>query len=189
MRETSKCQALRQARGDFDQYLRGDGIDIGCGPDPLLIPSGTVRQWDVQDGDAQLMTGVPDGQFDFVYSSHCLEHMRDVPESLHHWTRILKPGGFLYVVVPDYMLYEKMTWPSRFNGDHKQSFSFMITRRHVQRPNHWHAQEDLIPLLSQLGLETVRFTVEDVGFNYNAGLFDQTLQVALAQLCVVGRKR
>jgi hypothetical protein len=65
----------------------------------------------------------------------------------------------------------------------------MITRRHVQRPNHWHFQEDMAPLFTQLGLELVRFTVEDGGYNYNAGMFDQTLQIALAQECYVAKKK
>lgn len=189
MHETSKCQPMRKARSDFDRYLHGSGIDIGSGPDPLKVEQGTVRAWDHADGDAQLMPGVADGQFDFVYSSHCLEHMRDVPETLRNWSRILKPAGVLYFVVPDYLLYEKLTWPSRFNRDHKHSFSFVITRQHVQRPNHWHINEDIQPLLTELGLEIVRITIEDNGFNYNAGLFDQTVQDTLAQLCFVARKK
>ena len=189
MRETSKCQNFRQQRGDFQNFLRGKGIDIGSGDDCLKIPEGTVRPWDVADGDAQLMSGLPDNEFDFVYSSHCLEHMRDVPETLRNWTRILRPGGHLYFVVPDYILYEKMTWPSMYNTDHKQSFSFLITREHVQRPNHFHIEKNLIPLLSELGVDVVRYEVEDYGFNYNAGIYDQTQINAVAQHCLVGRKR
>jgi SAM-dependent methyltransferase len=189
MHETFKCYDLRKERGDFANFLKGNGIDIGCGPDPLKVDKGTVRPWDLPDGDAQLMAGVPDASFDFVYSSHCLEHMRDVPESLKNWLRILKPGGILYVVVPDYMLYEKFTWPSRYNADHKQSFSFMITRQHTQRTNHWHMNFDMYPLLTELGAEPLRMTVEDKGYNYNAGVYDQTEFDALAQLCVVARKK
>jgi ubiquinone/menaquinone biosynthesis C-methylase UbiE len=187
-RETSKCERLRQSRGDFQNFLRGNGIDIGCGPDPLKVPEGTVRPWDLKDGDAQLMAGVPDGQLDFVYSSHCLEHMRDVRESLVNWIRILKPGGHLYVVIPDYILYEKMTWPSMYNSDHKQSFSFLIPRNAVRRPNHFHVEQDLVPMLKELGAEPVRVTMEDYGFNYNAGVFDQTQHNAVAQICIVARK-
>lgn len=189
MRETSKCYQARLQRGDFEKYLKGDGIDIGSGPDPLRVPSGTVRTWDLQDGDAQKMAGVPDNTYNFVYSSHCLEHMRDVPESLSNWVRILKPGGWLYVVIPDYILYEKMTWPSRFNADHKQSFSNQITRSAVVRPNHWHVDQDLIPLLKGLGLEEIQWAVEFRGFNFNAGYMDQTLFEAVAQIYFVGRKR
>ncbi len=188
MQETSKSRQLRQARGDFEKYLHGDGIDIGAGDDPLQVSSGTVRAWDVNDGDAQLMTGVADDSFDFVYSSHCLEHMRNVEESLRNWLRILKPSRYLYVVVPDYILYEKMVWPSRYNGDHKQSFSFLISRLAVRRDNHFHVNEDLLPLLKSLGAESVHFSIEDAGFNYNFGIADQTMLGALAQLCLVAQK-
>src|SRR5262245_49806129 len=112
MNETSKSQPHREARGDFDKYLKGNGIDIGAGHDVLVVKEGTVRAWDVPDGDAQLMAGVADESFDFVYSSHCLEHLDSVPEALKNWVRILKPGGHLYFIVPDYILYEKMCWPS-----------------------------------------------------------------------------
>ncbi|MBV5346213.1 MAG: methyltransferase domain-containing protein, partial [Rhodoferax sp.] len=60
---------------------------------------------------------------DFVHSSHCLEHMRDVREALKNWIRIVKPGGFLILTVPDEDLYEQGQWPSRFNTDHKWSFT------------------------------------------------------------------
>jgi len=188
MQETSKSRSLRAARGDFAKYLHGGGIDIGAGDDPLVVDNGTVRAWDVPDGDAQVLAGVPDSSFDFVYSSHCLEHMRSVDESLRNWLRILKPGGYLYVVVPDYILYEKMVWPSRYNGDHKQSFSFLISRAAVRRDNHFHVSDDLLPLLKSLGAESVQLSVEDAGFNYNFGIADQTMLGALAQLCIVTRK-
>jgi ubiquinone/menaquinone biosynthesis C-methylase UbiE len=167
MRETSKCYPLRQAREDFQNYLRGQGIDIGCGEDCLRVESGSVRPWDLSDGDAQLLPRVPDEAFDFVYSSHCLEHLRNVEEALGNWVRILKPGGWLYLVVPDYCLYEKMVWPSRFNPDHKQTFSFFIPRAAVGRENHYHLQADLVPLLERLGMRQIRWMLEDAGFNYN----------------------
>jgi SAM-dependent methyltransferase len=190
MHETAKLYEVRRNRNDFKNYLRGKGIDIGCGSDCLKVDEGEVRPWDIDDGDAQLLAGVPDGEFDFVYSSHCLEHVRNVPETLTNWARVLKPGGFLYVVVPDYILYEKMTWPSRFNEDHKQSFSILVPRRVVARDNHFLISEDLTPILNQLGMDVVRCTYEDYGFNYNAGIFDQTkLESTVAQICVVAKKR
>jgi SAM-dependent methyltransferase len=180
---------MRQARGDYDRWLHGDGIDIGCGPDPLPVPEGsTVRGWDLPDGDAQFMLSVPDGTYDFVYSSHCLEHMRDVRQALQNWVRILKPGGFLYFVIPDYELYEKMCWPSRFNSDHKASFSFNIERERVRRGNHYHIGKNLIPLLQQLGTTIVFTAIEDHGFNYNFAIVDQTMADALSQICIVAQK-
>ncbi len=187
MNETAKCREMRQERGDFKRYLHGHGIDIGAGPDPLLVEDGSVRAWDRGDGDAQLMRGVADAAYDFVYASHCLEHMRNVEEALTNWIRITKKGGFLYVTVPDYILYEKMTWPSQFNTDHKHSFSFLITRRMVGRSTHYHMEQDLIPLVQRLGCTVLKVEVEDNGFDYNKG-GDQTMGVALSQLCLVAQK-
>lgn len=133
--ETKKAFDRRAALGWFDKYLVGSGIDIGCGPDMLASPhthilnevgqltSFTCRGWDMADGDAQGMPGVADETFDFVYSSHCLEHMRDPSEALSNWWRILKRGGHLVVVVPDEDLYEQGVWPSRGNGDHKTTWT------------------------------------------------------------------
>ena len=110
-------------------YFVGDGIDIGGGYDGLdnyakLFPRiRSVKNWDLPDGDAQLMAGVRDQTFDFVHSSHCLEHMRDPIEALANWWRILKVGGHLVVMVPDEDLYEQGVWPSTFNGDHKRTFT------------------------------------------------------------------
>lgn len=132
MHEQSKAAKRRFSDGAFHtRYFVGKGVDIGGKPDPLEQYSGifprmaSVRTWDLGDGDAQLMAGVADGTFDFVHSSHCLEHMRDVRAALLNWIRIVKPGGFLVVTVPDEDLYEQGQWPSRFNRDHKWSFTIM----------------------------------------------------------------
>lgn len=130
MHETSKTIPRRLHDTRFaTRYFVGDGIDIGSGPDPLaqyheffpLMKS--CRAWDLKDGDAQLMAGVADRSFNFVHSSHCLEHLRDPREGLNHWLRILKPGGHLICVVPDEDLYEQGKFPSTFNSDHKHTFT------------------------------------------------------------------
>jgi SAM-dependent methyltransferase len=135
MREQSKAAQRRFSDGAFhSRYFVGEGIDIGGKPDPLHQYCGffarmnRVRVWDLADGDAQMMAGVADGAYDFVHSSHCLEHMRDVREALKHWIRIVKPGGFLVITVPDEDLYEQGRWPSQFNNDHKWSFTIHKNR-------------------------------------------------------------
>jgi SAM-dependent methyltransferase len=189
--ETSKCSAIRGKRGDFDVFLTGDGIDIGCGDDLLVVPHGHVEPWDVAQGDAQLLESCEEAQFDFVYSSHCLEHLVDVREALRNWVRVLRPGGALYFVVPDYALYEKLRWPSKFNPDHKHSFSQHIPRDKVHRDNHWQVGVDVAAVLWQCGIKLIRIELEDYNYDYSAGpSSDQTANPAtLAQICVVGRKR
>ena len=130
MHESSKAIFHRLADARYaTRYFVGDGIDIGCGPDPLaqyfeffpLMKS--CRSWDMADGDAQLMQSVSDNAYDFVHSSHCLEHMRDMDVALSNWLRILKPGGHLVCLVPDEDLYEQGVFPSTFNSDHKHTLT------------------------------------------------------------------
>lgn len=188
-RETSKCQPMREARGDFDKYLKGNGIDIGCGPDMLKIKEGgPVIGWDKQQGDASYLAGVADASLDFVYSSHCLEHLVDVPIALQHWSRVLKSGGYAYILVPDYLFYEKGRWPSVFNTDHKQSFSLNVTREMVKRQNHWNIGADLRPVMQKVGLQFVSTELELDGYDWNNGHVDQTMKGAVSQLCLIARK-
>lgn len=44
---------------------------------------------------------------DFVYSSHLLEDYLDWEPVLREWTRVLRPNGFLIVLIPDKDLWAK----------------------------------------------------------------------------------
>lgn len=44
---------------------------------------------------------IPEKKYDFVVSSHCLEHLANPLKALKEWIRILKPQGVILVVVPD----------------------------------------------------------------------------------------
>jgi SAM-dependent methyltransferase len=118
--ETRKARPRRVRQGFFQKFCNGQGIDIGFGGDLL---ADNCQGWDVEDGDAQVLGGVPDASFDFVYSSHTLEDLEDPALALGHWWRVLRPGGFLILYVPHRDLYEKKTrLPSRFNADHRHFF-------------------------------------------------------------------
>lgn len=130
MHEQSKSAKRRFYDGHFiAKYFVGKGLDIGCGPDsvaqyfnnfPLIT---AVMPWDMPQGDAQYLVGLEDESFDFVHSSHCLEHMVDPVVALQHWSRVVRPGGYLVLTVPDEDLYECGIWPSTGNPDHKWSFT------------------------------------------------------------------
>ena len=126
----SESSKTRKVWGDLERsVLRGEGIDIGCGADPVL-PG--VMRFDVEQGDANRILDFVDRQFDFVYASHCLEHMRDPREAIGQWWQLVKAGGVLFVIVPDEDLYEQGFWPSRFNRDHK--WTFTIAKRSSWSP-------------------------------------------------------
>jgi SAM-dependent methyltransferase len=135
LNECSKSIARRLSSPGFaTHYFVGDGIDVGSGWDPLsrfsrLFTSiHSVVGFDISDGDAQYLSKYPDDCFDFLHSSHCLEHLRDPFEGLKNWVRVVKPGGYLILLVPDEDMYEQGVWPSTFNSDHKHSFTFCKTR-------------------------------------------------------------
>ncbi|REJ65422.1 MAG: methyltransferase domain-containing protein [Planctomycetota bacterium] len=81
-------------------------LNLGCGS--RFVPSWTnvdirSRSPHVIAHDLRRPLPFPDASFDFVYTSHVLEHFdRDDGETfLHEAARMLRPGGILRVVVPD----------------------------------------------------------------------------------------
>lgn len=50
--------------------------------------------------DLSNLYGITPDTFDLVYTSHTLEHTYSPKAATQNLTRILKPGGFLYVVLP-----------------------------------------------------------------------------------------
>jgi SAM-dependent methyltransferase len=108
------------------QFLAGDGIEIGALDFPLRLPRGArVRYVDyldepglretyehtlragrplvaphIVDDGARLAT-FADSTLDFVIANHMLEHAEDPISALHHQLRVLRPGGILYLSLPD----------------------------------------------------------------------------------------
>lgn len=130
MRECGKATLRRLHDSQYaTRYLVGHGIDVGAGTDPLGVYGDqfplmrSLRPWDLADGDAQNLPGIAAHQFDFLHSSHCLEHLADPAKALARWCEVVRPAGHLVVLVPDEDLYEQGVWPSTFNNDHKTSFT------------------------------------------------------------------
>jgi SAM-dependent methyltransferase len=48
------------------------------------------------------LSEIQDDQYDFLLSSHNLEHMANPIKGLKEWQRIVKPGGHLVIVLPHY---------------------------------------------------------------------------------------
>ncbi len=133
MHEQSKAARRRSNIPSFhNRYFVGHGIDIGAGNDSLANFRHVFRGlndvigWDIKDGDANYLHGLADNAFDFAVSSHCLEHMVFPKLAIDNWLRIVKPGGYLIVTIPDEEMYEQGVWPSRFNSDHKWSFTTKV---------------------------------------------------------------
>jgi SAM-dependent methyltransferase len=164
MNESTKAQAHW---GPLEkQATQGNGIDIGCGPDPVTPKA---RRFDLEHGDANVVSHHVKEQFDFVYSSHCLEHMHDPRMTILDWWKLVKPGGYLFVVVPDEDLYEQGVFPSRFNDDHKATFT--IAKAESWSPN----SINVLDLTNSLpGGQLVSLQLQDAGYDRSLISFGRT---------------
>jgi SAM-dependent methyltransferase len=110
-------------RTHFAAQLSGRGLEIGPLNRPLTTHAGmTVLYVDYADqatlkrlhpeladaippvhiiDDAEVLGTVEAESFDFLVAAHVIEHMRNPLRTLREWLRVLKPGGVLYLVVPD----------------------------------------------------------------------------------------
>lgn len=170
-RETSKSHDRRARNGDFKKYFQGKGLDIGCGSDPVLP---TAQRYDKQHGNAETVSNLEPESYDYVYSSHCLEHMTNEYGALRAWWGLVKPGGYLIVVVPDFILYEQKHWPSVYNTDHKHIFE--------------------IDKLCNMGFnlpmsQVLRVQINEDGFDYSKHSVDQTRHGAQAEIEMIVRKQ
>ena len=48
------------------------------------------------------LAGISDNSYDFLLSSHNLEHMANPLKALKQWQRVVKPRGYVVVVLPHY---------------------------------------------------------------------------------------
>jgi SAM-dependent methyltransferase len=109
------------------RYLRGEGIEIGALHFPLRVPPavrvryvdlatrnqllemhssavygnpGWVIETDIIDDFERLGT-FTDESVDFAIANHALEHTEDPIAALKHAVRVLRPGGILFLTLPD----------------------------------------------------------------------------------------
>ncbi len=108
---------------------RGVGVDVGCGLNKIHARAvGVNRVLGEKDfryplgaqlaGAADDLHWFRDGSLDYVFSSHCLEHTADPAKTLREWTRVLRPGGSLVLLLPHKDIYPRIGTPNA-NPDHK----------------------------------------------------------------------
>ena len=126
MKETQKCYQYMVDNEIFDRYLNGRGLDI-CSPiDDLLITSGLnddISHYTEPKEHALHLNTIQDSCFEFVYASHILPEMEIPSIAFRNWIRVCRPGGFLYVVVPEPDKYYQGQWPCPWNAAHRWNFS------------------------------------------------------------------
>jgi SAM-dependent methyltransferase len=51
--------------------------------------------------EASDLSAIESASYDFLLSSHCIEHLANPLQGLSEWVRVLKPGGLMVLVFPD----------------------------------------------------------------------------------------
>ncbi|NQT06290.1 MAG: methyltransferase domain-containing protein [Candidatus Omnitrophica bacterium] len=79
------------------EFCKGNGIDVGAGERPF---PGAIPVEDELKQNAYKLDNFPDGTLDYVFSSHCLEHLKRWDAALKLWIKKLKRGGILFLYLP-----------------------------------------------------------------------------------------
>jgi SAM-dependent methyltransferase len=100
-----KLYPVHLNQGNAQSYIRekalalcrGRGIDVGASdwPFPGAIP---IQQ--EKKRNAFRLDDIAPGSLDFVFSSHCLEHIVQWQDALALWISKLKPEGILFLYLP-----------------------------------------------------------------------------------------
>jgi hypothetical protein len=88
------------------KLCKGVGYDIGYCKEEWKLPGATGI--DSADGSGYSADKLPDQQVDYVFSSHCLEHVNNWMYTLEYWITKIRAGGVLFLYLPDY---SQTYWP------------------------------------------------------------------------------
>jgi SAM-dependent methyltransferase len=129
------------------ELCAGRGVDVGCCKDAWKLP-GAIGADIADPHTAFHAMHLPD-ELDYVFSSHCLEHVSDWVAAVEYWISRLVPGGvlFLYLPHPD-----QTYWKPWSNRKHL----------HCLHP------EDVKDCMEHFGLENVHVTGRDLNHSYAA---------------------
>ncbi len=148
----------------WDKIFRGSGLDVGSGDDPIRLEG--CQSFDKKDGDANnLSTYFKPNSFNYIHASQLLEHLVDPEKALLDWRGLLKRNGYIVATVPDWCLYEGMIWPSRYNGDHKSTWSLYY--KSSPAPIHIYVPEFIMGLHDLYAC--LRVCLIDTNYNYKIG--------------------
>ena len=80
------------------KYCKGVGVDIGAGYWPL--PGSMPVDLSRGPGLGHVLSDFEDESLNYIFSSHCLEHISDYRKALIEWTAKIRKGGILFLYLP-----------------------------------------------------------------------------------------
>jgi len=148
--ELEKGNGAQFIRDKALPYLKGIGLDVGCSrwkikPDVIGVDIRKIPGVDLTIHD---WNAISSNEYDYLFSSHCLEHIENWQDALEHWVRVVKIDGIVFLYLPNPVSYNR--WSKVFAKQHKHDFT--LAR--------------IINELKKLGIEII-----DNGYDEYAGMY------------------
>lgn len=126
-------------------FCKGTGFDIGCSR-PEWALRGAVPI-DLTIDDPYDAFHLPDIVVDYVFSSHCLEHIPRWTDAVDYWLTKLRPEGTIFLYLPHYSQEYWRPW-------------------NCQKHVHAFTQDIVVDFLKSRGLKNVHATGVDLNHSF-----------------------
>lgn len=118
------------------EVCKGIGFDIGCGKEEWAFPNSIMISPNIITHLEQPLISryysandLPNMKVDYIFSSHCLEHVDKWMMTLDYWIKFhIKSGGVLFLYLPDYT---QGYWTFG-NSKHVNVFSNVLIRKFME---------------------------------------------------------
>jgi hypothetical protein len=104
----------------------GFGYDVGCMKKEWSFPGS--HPIDLSFDDPWDANHLPEKNPDYIFSSHCLEHVENWIDTMNYWHDRLVDGGTLFLYLPDY---SQKYWRPWNNRKHIHIFAPEIIRDYM----------------------------------------------------------
>jgi SAM-dependent methyltransferase len=129
------------------QFCKGKGLDIGGFYGWSLPGSIPINICDnILDYDAYK---IPNKELlDYVFSSHCLEHLSDPVKALEYWIEHIKSGGVLFLYLPH------------------PDMSYWLPQNNKKHLHSWQPKE-MAQIFEDIGLQDVLYSERDMYWSFS----------------------
>ncbi len=129
----SEGNAARFAIPFAQAVCKGRGYDIGCNRIEWCLPMSIPIDPDINKDFHALK--LPDGKVDYIFSSHCLEHIPNWVDVLDYWFGVIKESGTLFLYLPDF---SQVYWRAWHNRKHCNILTPEILKAYFEdQPDKW----------------------------------------------------
>lgn len=132
------------------QFCTGKGLDIGCGDWPLSWAIPIEKRYGC---DAMKL---PRDTYDYIFSSHCLEHLVNPINALKHWKSRLNKGGVLFLYMPH------------------PDMEYWLPQNNPKHLHQWYP-EDMAKIVKDLGFDNVMHSERDLAWGFSVVGFNNEI--------------